>query len=189
MLENTFTSSLYFSFLCYTQIKGFCYCLDRKKSPLQILATSTYTPEQRRKCPGSPDNMLAEHSCFEDVENLFNFFFFFLTLLHIFQRVQKNNDRSENWGTLHLLPEPILLLLLFLLLVFLFCNACLWTITLDITGDHEQYPHLRCPKTKTLRKYLKGGLPALSTSCYAKSQKLDTMHLSTIYSPVYRVYN
>lgn len=67
--------------LAVLKSKLFCCCLDGKKSPLQILATSTYALEQRRKCPGSLDNMLAEHSCFEDVDNLFNLlvFFFFYT--------------------------------------------------------------------------------------------------------------
>lgn len=80
--------------LAILKLKLFCCCLDGKKSPLQILATSTYALEQRRKCPGSLDHMLAEHSCFEDVENLFNLLGFFM-LLHIFQRVQKKNDKSE----------------------------------------------------------------------------------------------
>jgi len=160
------------------------YCrLDGKKPPLQILATSTYALEQRRKCPGSLDNMLAEHSCFEDVENLFNLLGF-LTLLHIFQRVQKKDDKSEYWGTLHLSPEHTLLFLL-----FLFSNTWLWTITLDTTGDHEEYPHSRHPKANTLRKYNKGGLLALSTLRYANSQQLDTVHLPTIYSPAYRLCN
>lgn len=102
----------------------------------------------------------------------------FLMLLHVFQRVQRKTDKSEYWRTLHLLPEHTFLLLLFLLLlVFLFCNSCLWTITLDTTGDHEQYPHPRSPKPNALRKYHKGRLLAPSTWHYARSQNLYTMHL------------
>lgn len=66
--------------LTILKLKLFC-CLDRKKSPLQILATSTYALEQKRKCPGSLD-MLAEHSSFEDVENLFNLLGFFDAAAH-----------------------------------------------------------------------------------------------------------
>lgn len=133
--------------------------------------------------------MLAEHSCFEDVEDLLNLLGFFLVMLLVFQRIQKQNDKSEYGGTLHLLSEHTLLLLLSLLLVFLFYDACLWTGALDTTEDHEQYPDPRSLKTNILRKYHKGGLLAQSTSCYAKSQKLGTMNLPTRSSLAYRVYN
>lgn len=161
-----------------------------KKSSLQILATSAYILELMRKCPGSLDNMLAEHCCFEDVENLLNLLGFFLMMLLVFQRTQNQNDKSEFQGTLHLLSEHTLLLLFsLLLLVFLFYDACLWTSVLDTTEDHEQYPHPRSLKTNILRKYHKGGLLAQSTSCYAMSQKLGTMHLPTLSSLAYRFYN
>lgn len=74
----------------------------------------------------SLDNMLAEHSCFEDVENLLNLLGFLLAMLLVSQRIQKQNDKSQFQGTLHLLSEHTLLLLLsLLLLVFLFYDACL----------------------------------------------------------------
>lgn len=127
MLENTFASSLHFSFLSYTQIKGLFLLLlfKLKKSSSQILVTSAYIPELMRKCPGIIV-LLAEHSCFEDVEHLFKLFRFFLVMLLVFQRIQKQNNKSEFRGTLHLLSEHTLFLLLSLLLfVFLFYSACL----------------------------------------------------------------
>lgn len=66
-----------------------------KKSPLQILATHTYTLEQRRKCPGSLDNLLAEHSCLEDVKNLFNLLEVFLCCC-IFSRGYKRGMSGMN---------------------------------------------------------------------------------------------
>lgn len=63
-------------------------------SPLQILAASTYALEQRRKCPGSLDDMLAEHPCFEDIENFFYLLGFFI-LLHVFQWVKRKSVKSK----------------------------------------------------------------------------------------------
>lgn len=54
-----------------------------KKSSSQILGTSAYIPELMRKCPGSLV-LLAEHSCFEDIENLLNLFRYFFVMLLLF---------------------------------------------------------------------------------------------------------